>query len=504
MSVNRREALVAAASGLAALGVASVRPQPAKAALDSSTPRVRKDVSGLDANSPDIVALRTAVALMKRGVDAAGVATPAGSGRRWEVQAAIHGTTEGGFGRCKHANWFFLPWHRLYLYHFEDIVRELSGNQEFALPYWDWTRTRTLPATFWGVGNALDNPARLGVSGSGRKVGLSAASRIEDQDYDRYFSQTVISRILNINDFETFGGGSVAKPQDSAFQGRLENGPHNRTHTWVGGDMGAGGSPYDPIFWLHHCNVDRLWAEWTRRHSGETPSDGGWLGTTFADFYGRDGLEVPAPNRKTVGDTLSVRGLGYEYDRRLGDGRLVVGAAPPREAVQVFSVERLKGGQMLTGAAAFTANPGKEFTGLVNAVADASPEAVRRTVRLRIGGVKPPADPETALDVYLNCQKLNPATPITDPSYVGTCTFFDHGRHAGHAGHNDELTFSFDLSPDLARLYGDRPLRADEQLQVGIVARKPARAGEAFSPAAITPISPDKVTIEVVGVKGGK
>jgi len=41
---------------------------------------------------------------------------------------------------------------------------------------------------------------------------------------------------------------------------------HNQVHVWVGGSMGPGTSPNDPIFFLHHCNVDRLWAKWQRMH----------------------------------------------------------------------------------------------------------------------------------------------------------------------------------------------------------------------------------------------
>ena len=48
---------------------------------------------------------------------------------------------------------------------------------------------------------------------------------------------------------------------------------HNRVHIWVGGDMGPGTSPNDPVFYLHHCNVDRLWALWQHAHpaSGYLP-----------------------------------------------------------------------------------------------------------------------------------------------------------------------------------------------------------------------------------------
>ena len=50
---------------------------------------------------------------------------------------------------CPHGNWWFLPWHRAYLGWFERICRELSGNQDFVLPYWDWTATPRVPAVMF-------------------------------------------------------------------------------------------------------------------------------------------------------------------------------------------------------------------------------------------------------------------------------------------------------------------------------------------------------------------
>jgi tyrosinase len=40
---------------------------------------------------------------------------------------------------------------------------------------------------------------------------------------------------------------------------------HNRVHVWVGGDMAPSSSPNDPVFYLNHCNVDRIWAAWQQR-----------------------------------------------------------------------------------------------------------------------------------------------------------------------------------------------------------------------------------------------
>ncbi len=49
---------------------------------------------------------------------------------------------------------------------------------------------------------------------------------------------------------------------DALFRFRLEYDLHNLVHRYVGGDMALAASPNDPVFWLHHCNIDRLWSLW--------------------------------------------------------------------------------------------------------------------------------------------------------------------------------------------------------------------------------------------------
>src|SRR5882757_10026664 len=95
---------------------------------------MRRSVNTMALNDPTLVSYRKAVAAMK--------ALPANDPRNWTKQAQIHN------GFCPHGNWFFLPWHRAYCVAFERLCRQLSGDANFALPYWDWTANPQLPAAF--------------------------------------------------------------------------------------------------------------------------------------------------------------------------------------------------------------------------------------------------------------------------------------------------------------------------------------------------------------------
>ncbi len=88
---------------------------------------------------------------------------------------------------------------------------------------------------------------------------------------------------------------------------------HNQVHVWVGGSMGPGTSPNDPIFFLHHCNVDRLWAEWQRMHPSADyqPQSGGPPGHNVEDLmFPWDGVKTPDTVRPR--DMLDLGGVVYE------------------------------------------------------------------------------------------------------------------------------------------------------------------------------------------------
>jgi tyrosinase len=79
--------------------------------------------------------------------------------------------------------------------------------------------------------------------------------------------------------------------------------------------MAANSSLNDPVFWLHHSNIDRLWNEWMRRY-GEVyePESGAMLGHNIDDAmwpFTMIGMNV------TPRATLSSRALGYIYDTEI-------------------------------------------------------------------------------------------------------------------------------------------------------------------------------------------
>jgi Common central domain of tyrosinase len=92
---------------------------------------------------------------------------------------------------------------------------------------------------------------------------------------------------------------------------------HNRVHVWVGGSMGPVTSPNDPVFFLHHCFIDKLWADWQRLHQ----NDAGYQ-PYLPNGGARQGHNLNDPMRpwNQADDTvrpsqvLSHRALGYRYD----------------------------------------------------------------------------------------------------------------------------------------------------------------------------------------------
>jgi N-acetylneuraminic acid mutarotase len=194
----------------------------------------------------------------------------------------------------QYQQWYFLPWHRLMLNQFEGVIREVLHDETFTLPYWNPVTGNdadlVLPAVFRAPGTTLYNGTRWPWVNGGERIDIL---------YRDWLSLDALNEDFYI-DSPTGSHG---------FNPKLDTNPHFLTHLAVGGDMAdfatVGG---DPLFYLHHANLDRIWESWNRL--GHTnPTDPKYLNRTFA--YGdRSGKRVDLP----VSAADRVAQLGYEYD----------------------------------------------------------------------------------------------------------------------------------------------------------------------------------------------
>ncbi|MGA5411853.1 tyrosinase family protein [Streptomyces lavendulocolor] len=398
----------------------------------------------------------------------------------WLFQANIHGTSDGRedpeWNNCPHGGWFFLPWHRAYILCFEEIVRrvveeELGGPDDWALPYWNYTRVtngdpnspesqacRRLPSPFlspdWPDGTG-DNPLFLAPGPQGRDPDAAEGSSIEWPEVNPHQAMQAPD-FTGAMQFGSADTDSQAVHFNPGGSGLLEMQPHNLIHGFVGGVMSQFFSPQDPVFWLHHSNIDRLWAAWLTNSAHRNPTDADWLGFTH-HFRNAQGARVGF----TTQDLLSEQQLGYGYES-LTDGvglkppeRLVAmlpaGANPPSEQVVAATGTTDLGAEALT--VPLTPEPGARPSALPEA---ASPETPSRAI-LTIDGVRADAPPGTNYRVFVgarpdSAEDLDPEGPY----FIGHLHFFgavgDSAHHHHHAHAGAGLTFRFDITDHLTEL----------------------------------------------------
>ncbi len=358
---------------------------------------------------------------------------PATDPRNWRNQALIH------INRCRHGARDFLHWHRWYIFYFEKICGELIGDPSFTLPYWNWSANGgIIPAPFynrpalnvefwkdpsdaqsdsWGP----DPVTTIGVRGLGRGQRLQ-----DDPDVGQSFTQAAINSIKQQRNF-------------GVFTNQLETSPHNNAHNLVGGDgghMGNGMSPLDPIFWLHHCNVDRLWAEW-QAAGHATPA----LNISYDNqFVGRLGR----PQRASSTAAINLALFDYAYDT-LGhraapeiaqEAPASGGSAEPRilarDAVTKIAVTGL---QIVYNVTA---------KDLMAALIDS--RSARAAILAHIRLVPPAKATPVTCKVFVNCPNLTPATPTSDIHYAGCFSLF------GPNSNRQEKSYIVDITGPLKAL----------------------------------------------------
>ncbi|MFG3345861.1 tyrosinase family protein [Streptomyces sp. NPDC048018] len=184
--------------------------------------------------------------------------------------------------RVGHRSPSFLPWHRRFLIEFEQALQ--SVDSAVTLPYWDWTADRTSRSSLWapdflgGTGRARDGQVLDGAfARTGNRWTVNV--RVDGRDYLRRDlgaggrqlpTRAEVDSVLAMETYDTAPWNSSSDGFRNHLEGWRGVNLHNRVHVWVGGQMATGVSPNDPVFWLHHAFIDKLWADWQARHPRST------------------------------------------------------------------------------------------------------------------------------------------------------------------------------------------------------------------------------------------
>ena len=263
----------------------------------------------------------------------------------WHYRAMMTPTPPGQSSRnAAHGGPIFCPWHRLMLLLLEQNLRRVLGDANFALPYWDWgadgdrAPARQSASAIWapdclgGQGAPVDSGpfafsasdpksfrVKIDANSSGALIPVNRGlARDFGANIDALPSSAHVANALALNiydapdwdaettDFRNRVEGWMA---DAGFQAPWM---HNRVHVWVGGDMLKGTSPNDPVFYLNHCNVDRIWSAWLAANGGAYAPDMS-AGDDLRGHRIDDAIVSPLGAGATPRQLLDVSAL-YSYD----------------------------------------------------------------------------------------------------------------------------------------------------------------------------------------------
>jgi tyrosinase len=380
--------------------------------------RTRKDIwklSKIDKWHPDILWYARAVADMRT--------RPATDPTSWIYQAAIHETSQDPnplprfWTQCQHSSWFFLPWHRMYLFYFEQIVGATIANmpegpKDWSLPYWNYSDPANpdatkLPPAFYdstmpGPGNPV-NPL-LDLTRARGNSGRSVTSKASQTDLRPSLSEPSFSSASAGGGFGFCGPATGFHHDTAGGAGVVDIVPHGAIHVAVNGDMGSfDTAALDPIFWIHHSNIDRLWNVWLKRDPGHiNPTNPAWLTKLKFEFHDAGKNVVAMDSAQVVDSTASP--LSYQYedesDPIAGRAGFVAGRS---FAMAEESIPEMVGATArpvtLTGTAASASFAVSAPTGPGRAAALAAAGPAR--IYLNLENVKGPRHP-TSYSVFVN------------------------------------------------------------------------------------------------------
>ncbi|WP_186115652.1 tyrosinase family protein [Burkholderia gladioli] len=258
----------------------------------------------------------------------------------------------------------------------------------------------------------------------------------------------------------------VIQPDGTTQFSILEGLPHNKVHNYIGGvgpvSPGPFGnmtnflSPVDPIFFLHHANMDRLWDVWTRKQLAygrpTLPTGADWnsfASDPFLFYVNGAGQYVSG----SAGDYVNMSKFDYDYQPGFG---LDAGEQRERAARKALG---LKG--VLSASGASVAVP----TELIRSyLGDEQQPAPIASITLR----RPEGDSiDREFDVLVNAPADVTRVEADSPYYAGTVAFFGPTMHGMKMAH--DATFALPLPRALGAFANPSGAAASARLDVRVV-----------------------------------
>jgi len=195
-----------------------------------------------------------------------------------DMRHRMHSSMGGAVGRQR-----FLPWHRDFLLKFEAAMQNIK--REAFIPYWHWSVDQALPPWLVNFDFTVIVPA----------TGMHAPQIV---NVIRHPQLDGLPTDAQISFLET-----NSRMNYTQFTGVLE-GYHNTVHNLVGGTMGdIMISPCDPLFWMHHAEVDRICSIWQANPANQAKRPAVSPVNAILDPWDPD----------TVATVASITTLGYAY-----------------------------------------------------------------------------------------------------------------------------------------------------------------------------------------------
>lgn len=241
--------------------------------------------------------------------------------RRYDDFQAVHSSSQGQI----HFVAQFLPWHRKFIHIYEKELN--SCGYSGGLPRWNWVldAKNVTKAPVWssdsrtgfGGNGTGDHNTQLDIDGGRvmngafkdfelrhpvkhfleRQWTIYLDSSVNGSIFgSQYFDETAIKTILRFKNFSSFWvsiEGENPNVIDDASPG-----PHAMVHALVGGEFASPiYSANDPIFFLHHANIDWIWSTWQKSRKEQLMA------------YGGNTIQGDTTNNATLDDEMDFLGL---------------------------------------------------------------------------------------------------------------------------------------------------------------------------------------------------